>query len=344
MSEAQYGFLRADVRQPRRGLLPHAGRDRARSGGGRRGRRRSRAAGLRLGLDRRPPDARLRRRASWRAGRPSRSSPAGPAGSSSARSTWPSRSAQPAIAAKMAATLDALSGGRLIFFYDCGWQEAEVRAYGLDWPDEEERIARMDEGLDLIDALWAAEEPLDFRGRYFETDQARCAGRARSSSRARRSGSARRAADAGWTPSCATPTAGTAPRPARPACAKNSPALRRRVHARRPRHRRPGAVAGDPDPARADRRRGAPRRRFRSPRCRLQTRRGRVTDIIAALRSRSTAVATSSTTGWSARPTTSSRRFGDYRDLGISHFMLWFIDFPSLDGLRLFAERVRPAA
>src|SRR5947199_5717163 len=72
----------------------------------------------------------------------------------------------PAIAAKMAATLDALSNGRLIFFYDCGWQEAEVRAYGLDWPPEAERIARMDEGLNLIKALWAAQAPIDFRGQF----------------------------------------------------------------------------------------------------------------------------------------------------------------------------------
>src|SRR5215471_12624996 len=80
----------------------------------------------------------------------------------------------PAIAAKMAATLDAISGGRLIFFYDCGWQEPEVRAYGLDWPPEEQRIELMDEGLDLIKALWSAETPLDFRGRHFTTEQAMC--------------------------------------------------------------------------------------------------------------------------------------------------------------------------
>jgi hypothetical protein len=30
-------------------------------------------------------------------------------------------------------------------------------------------------------------------------------------------------------------------------------------------------------------------------------------------------------------------------DLGVSHFMLWFIDFPALDGMRLFAEQVAPA-
>ncbi|MCA1644399.1 MAG: LLM class flavin-dependent oxidoreductase, partial [Chloroflexi bacterium] len=80
----------------------------------------------------------------------------------------------PAIAAKMSATLDALSGGRLILFYDCGWQEAEVRAYGLDWPSVEERIARMEDGLDLIKALWAADAPIDFRGRYFSTNAAMC--------------------------------------------------------------------------------------------------------------------------------------------------------------------------
>ena len=80
----------------------------------------------------------------------------------------------PALTAKMAATLDALSGGRLIFFYDCGWQEQEVRAYGLEWPDEQERIDRMEEGLRLIDALWSSDAPVSFEGRYYSTHDAVC--------------------------------------------------------------------------------------------------------------------------------------------------------------------------
>jgi alkanesulfonate monooxygenase SsuD/methylene tetrahydromethanopterin reductase-like flavin-dependent oxidoreductase (luciferase family) len=38
-----------------------------------------------------------------------------------------------------------------------------------------------------------------------------------------------------------------------------------------------------------------------------------------------------------------AERLRQYRALGISHFMLWFVDFPSLGGMRLFAERVMPA-
>ena len=38
-----------------------------------------------------------------------------------------------------------------------------------------------------------------------------------------------------------------------------------------------------------------------------------------------------------------TRRLREYMDLGVSHFMLWFIDFPALDGMRLFAEQVAPA-
>ena len=35
-------------------------------------------------------------------------------------------------------------------------------------------------------------------------------------------------------------------------------------------------------------------------------------------------------------------RIEEYRALGIRHFMLWFMDFPRMDGVRLFAETVLP--
>jgi hypothetical protein len=37
-----------------------------------------------------------------------------------------------------------------------------------------------------------------------------------------------------------------------------------------------------------------------------------------------------------------ARRVQEYVDLGVGHFMLWFMDFPSLDGMRLFAHEVLP--
>ena len=36
------------------------------------------------------------------------------------------------------------------------------------------------------------------------------------------------------------------------------------------------------------------------------------------------------------------RRLTEYADLGVTHFMLWFMDFPSMDGVRLFARDVMP--
>ena len=36
------------------------------------------------------------------------------------------------------------------------------------------------------------------------------------------------------------------------------------------------------------------------------------------------------------------RRLHEYVDLGVTHFMLWFMDFPSISGIRLFSEEVMP--
>ena len=70
----------------------------------------------------------------------------------------------PALTAKMAATLDQLSGGRLIHFLDCGYQRREYVNYGLPWRDDmENRIADLVEATELILRLWAADGPVTFQ-------------------------------------------------------------------------------------------------------------------------------------------------------------------------------------
>jgi alkanesulfonate monooxygenase SsuD/methylene tetrahydromethanopterin reductase-like flavin-dependent oxidoreductase (luciferase family) len=81
----------------------------------------------------------------------------------------------PALAAKMAATLDQVSGGRLIHFYDVGQQKLEHHAYGIfTMEDDDERAASMIEGLELTIKLWTSREPVNFQGRYFHLDGAVC--------------------------------------------------------------------------------------------------------------------------------------------------------------------------
>ena len=81
----------------------------------------------------------------------------------------------PAMAAKMAATLDQLSRGRLIHFFDCGNNGRELQAYGLPWSDRaEERVARMSEALDLTLALWGATQPLTYAGQHYRVTAAVC--------------------------------------------------------------------------------------------------------------------------------------------------------------------------
>lgn len=83
----------------------------------------------------------------------------------------------PAVAAKMIATLDQLSGGRFIYFADTGTRIGEHQAYGLRYPpDADERIREFLEGLELQLALWRAapEEPLTFNGKHYHVSGAVC--------------------------------------------------------------------------------------------------------------------------------------------------------------------------
>ncbi len=81
---------------------------------------------------------------------------------------------QPAVAAKMIATLDQISGGRFIYFIDVGTRPGEHHAYGLPYPDTmEERMAMLLEGLELARALWSGER-VTFDGSYYRLKDAVC--------------------------------------------------------------------------------------------------------------------------------------------------------------------------
>lgn len=70
----------------------------------------------------------------------------------------------PMLLAKAAATVDVLSGGRLILGVGTGYLKGEFRALGVDF---DERNALFDEALDVLQMHWAG-EPFTFQGRHFE--------------------------------------------------------------------------------------------------------------------------------------------------------------------------------
>src|SRR5688572_8876628 len=60
----------------------------------------------------------------------------------------------PALLAKMAATLQFMSEGRFTLGLGAGWHEEEYRAYGYDFPSARVRVEQFDEALQIIKAMW----------------------------------------------------------------------------------------------------------------------------------------------------------------------------------------------
>ncbi|MHB9756786.1 LLM class F420-dependent oxidoreductase [Streptomyces sp. BYX5S] len=75
----------------------------------------------------------------------------------------------PLLLAKQAATLDRLSGGRLILGLGAGYLKGEFHALGVDF---EERNALFDEVLDVLPLHWSG-EPFSYAGRHFGVRDAR---------------------------------------------------------------------------------------------------------------------------------------------------------------------------
>ncbi len=79
----------------------------------------------------------------------------------------------PAVLAKMAATLDVISNGRLEVGIGAGVQEDEHEAYGIPFLKPQARIDRMKESVEIIKKMWT-EEKASYQGRYYRTSDAVC--------------------------------------------------------------------------------------------------------------------------------------------------------------------------
>jgi F420-dependent oxidoreductase-like protein len=79
----------------------------------------------------------------------------------------------PAYLAKVAATVDIVSGGRLEMGIGAGWYEHEWRAYGYGFPRDGERIGQLDEGVQIMRQLWTT-GTASLRGEHYQVDGAIC--------------------------------------------------------------------------------------------------------------------------------------------------------------------------
>lgn len=79
----------------------------------------------------------------------------------------------PALLAKMGATLQFLSGGRFILGLGAGWHQEEYLAYGYDFPSDGTRVAQLEETLQIIKAMWTTKQ-VTFQGKYYRVSGAYC--------------------------------------------------------------------------------------------------------------------------------------------------------------------------
>jgi FMNH2-dependent dimethyl sulfone monooxygenase len=75
----------------------------------------------------------------------------------------------PALLAKQAANIDHIANGRLSLNVVSSWWEDEARQYGVSFEKHDDRYARTNEWLEVVDTLWK-EDGVSFDGRYYRTE------------------------------------------------------------------------------------------------------------------------------------------------------------------------------
>src|ERR671924_832869 len=84
----------------------------------------------------------------------------------------------PSVLAKIAATLDVLSKGRLFMGIGASYFEGESSAYGItstgSFPSNQERMLRLEEAIQIIRKMWTEEPTASFQGKYYQIHNAYC--------------------------------------------------------------------------------------------------------------------------------------------------------------------------
>jgi probable F420-dependent oxidoreductase len=79
----------------------------------------------------------------------------------------------PALLAKRAATMDQLSGGRMVLGLGAGWQVNEHHAYGIELEPPGKRVSRFEEAIQIVRSL-LTEESTTFHGACYDITDAPC--------------------------------------------------------------------------------------------------------------------------------------------------------------------------
>jgi len=219
----------------------------------------------------------------------------------------------PALLAKMASNLQVLSGGRLILGLGAGWKEDEYRAYGYEFPPAPVRIRQLAEYVQIVRSMFT-QPKTTFHGEYYHVQDAICQPKPVPPLPIMIGGSGRKmtlrvvAKYADWWNGVGL-----------------SPEEFAEVS---------GVLAGHCQAV------------GRDPASIVKT---YSTDCVAVAHSTQEAERMakaspfySPNTGIIGTPDEVAARIQRYIDLGVEHFILRFVDFPRLEGARLFVEEVLP--